>query len=61
MDTAHCHCYSPLKKMATSIKPLMIPALCHGSVGVRESEREQDVCEGEREQGVMQSRGEIME
>ena len=25
MDTAHCHCYSPQKKMATSIKSLMVP------------------------------------
>lgn len=42
VDTAHCHCYSPLQKMATSIKPLMIPALCHGSAGERDriSERE---------------------
>lgn len=33
VDTAHCHCYSPLQKMATSIKSLMIPALCHSSGG----------------------------
>lgn len=31
VDTAHCHCYSPLQKMAASIKPLMIPALCRGA------------------------------
>lgn len=33
VDTAHCHCYSPLQKMATSIKSLMIPALCHSGGG----------------------------
>lgn len=40
VDTAHCHCYpSPSLKIAASIKPLMILALCHGSV----RERDQNV------------------
>lgn len=56
VDTAHCHCYSPLQKMATSIKSLMIPALCPGGVG----ERGLNVWARES-WGVMQSRGEIME
>lgn len=48
----------PLQKMATSIKSLMIPALCHASVG----ERDQNVWgKGERVRGVMQRGGEIME
>lgn len=57
VDTAHCHCYSPLQKMATSIKSLMIPTLCHGSAGER---RTRNVWARER-RGVMQRRGEIME
>lgn len=44
VDTAHCHCYSPLQKMATSIKSLMIPALCPGGVGEKGAE-----CLSERE------------
>lgn len=48
VDTAHCHCYSPpLKKMAASIKPLMIPTLCHGRVG-----------EGGRSPGELESEAE---
>ena len=50
--------FPPLQKMATSIKSLMIPALCHGSVGKRE--RDRNVWAGES-RGVTQSRGEIME
>lgn len=46
VDTAHCNCYSPLQKMATSIKSLMIPALCSGSVGERGPK-----CLSERESG----------
>lgn len=40
LDAAHCHCYFPLQKMAFSIKPLMIPALCHG--GVRDRDQTTD-------------------
>lgn len=40
--------FPPLQKTATSIKSLMIPALCHGSAGERERDRK---CLSGREPG----------
>lgn len=47
-----CHCYSALQKMAASIKPLTIPALCRGCAGasgqgVSERGRDGERCRAE--------------